>query len=176
MLTSPTWPAAALLHGAARLRASRGERRVSRAGAALGGLCRVGGRGRKATGGRPEEAGGCVAAGLGSHAREFIFRLPKCFRQVLASQIKNPHFSLAQMLGERPLYAACALRHAEHFPEWESVFEVHILQNCYPADIDHVHAGLGGHSLAVWFPAVARWVQANTRQWVEFQRDLYPKL
>lgn len=77
----------------------------------------MGGQGRKATGRRAEEAGWCVAAGLDCHARGFIFHLPKCFLQVLASQIKNPHFSLAQMLGERPLYAVRALRHAEHFPE-----------------------------------------------------------
>lgn len=44
-----------------------------------------------------------VAGGLDCHALEFVFHPPKYFLQVLAPQVKNLHFSLAQTLSETPL-------------------------------------------------------------------------
>lgn len=45
----------------------------------------------------------CAAAGLDCQAPECVLHPPKYFLQVLASQVKNLHCSLAQTLGETPL-------------------------------------------------------------------------
>lgn len=125
-------------------------------GAAFHELCRMG----KGSHGSREVGRGSrsVPFGLDCHTPEFIFHLPEWLLQVLASQVKRPHFSLAQVLGETPACAACALRHTELFSELESMLEARIWQNCFPASID-----LAWHSLPVWFPAVACWVHTEKR-------------
>lgn len=99
-----------------------------------------------------------VLFGLDGHTPEFIFHLPEWFLRVWASQVKHPRFSLAQILGETPACAACAVRHTELFSELEALFEARIWQNCFPVSIDLVW-----HSLPVWFPAVACGVHTEER-------------
>lgn len=126
-------------------------------GAAFHELCRMGegSRGSREAG----RGNRSVLFGLDSHTPEFIFHLPEWFLQVLASQVKHPRFSLAQMLGvETPACAACAVRRTELFSELESLFEARIWQNCFPASVDLVW-----HSLLVWFPAVACGVRTEER-------------
>lgn len=158
----PTWSSAALWDSA---NAERPKMGGSPPGRCLSWTVQDEGRGSRGS----REAGRgnrWVLFGLDCHIPEFTFHLPEWFLQVLASQVKHPRFSLAPMPGETPPCAACAWRHTELFAELDLC-----LKPVFGRTVSLPVLILCGTAFQSDFQ---QW--PKKRSWVEFQRDLYPRL